>query len=204
MKILLIVLGILALILRLPVGVDAGYVGALWVRIRIGVLTIPLIPGKRNRKSGAKKKRKAAASRPKDKTVREKRTIPVQREDITDGVKLLLRCIRKLQFQVSRFTLHFVSAFSDPYDTAMVYGYVCAIVNALQLERVKGADIQLFADFTAEQWHLECAASITIRIWYILQFVCMALAGGLPVLLRIRKRMKQTKNQFAQPAGKEA
>lgn len=204
MKVLLIILAVLALLLYLPVGVDVGYTGGqVLLRVRAGALAFTVLPRKAGKKKSKKPKKQSPAEQ-KSGQPKEKRKLPVTKDDILDAAELLIRSIKKLRFRVSRLKLHFVSAFDDPYNTAMVYGYVCAAVNALRMDRVKGADIQLSADFMAEHWSADAACSITIRIWYMMKFVCSVLAGGIPILLRIRKRMKPKQSQVAQPAGKEA
>lgn len=204
MKVLLVILVLLALLLYLSVGVDVGYTGGqVLLRLRVGALAFTLLPrkpkAKKKRTKPKKDKSPSAAAQPK-----EKKKLPFTLDDILDAGELMIRSIKKLRFRISRLKLHFISAFPDPYTTAMAYGYASAAVNALRMDRVKGADIQLAADFQSEQWTADAACSVTIRIWYLMKFTVSVLAGGIPIFLRIRKRGKETQIKFAQAAGKEA
>ena len=204
LKVLGVIAVVVILLLCLPVGVDAGYCdGQLTIRLRLGAVTIGLYPTKPK-----KRRQKKQEPQPEAESVEEppakKRTMPdVTKEEILAAGRLLLRSIQKLKFRIRRLKLHFVSAFEDPYTTAMVYGYANAGVSALQLQRIKGADIQLGVDFSATQCWVDGEISVTIRIWYLMKFAVLLLVGGGKLFLQRKKRIKATNMGNAQVAGKE-
>ena len=76
--------------------------------------------------------------------------------------------------------LVFVSGASDPYDTALAFGYVNAALGALtplaeRALRIDARDIQTGVDFQAERPRIDARIVCTIRIG---QIVIIALAFG--------------------------
>lgn len=76
--------------------------------------------------------------------------------------------------------LVFVSGASDPYDTALAFGYVNAALGALmplaeRALRIDERDIQTGVDFQAERPRIDARIVCTIRIG---QIVIIALAFG--------------------------
>lgn len=207
MTILIILAVLIAFLLYLPVGVDMGYTDSgVILLVRIGAVTLRLFPRKHKKpkqKKPAKGKKSAQKAQSADQP-KQKKKLNVTWEEIQSALDLTVRSIRKLKFRVRKLMLHFTSAFDDPYTTAMVYGYANAAASALGLYRVRGGDVQLSADFTSGQWTAEAYISITIRIFYMIKFAFSLLFGGLKLLLRRRRRIKQEQTEIAQAAGKEA
>ena len=79
----------------------------------------------------------------------------------------------------------------------MVYGYANAAVQAFALPQLKQSDIQLAVDFERDTCYLDGYISVTIRIYYILKFVCCVVIGAIPVLYRRHKRLKPKNNSTA-------
>ena len=167
------------MILCVPVGVDIGYCeGELSGYIRVSSFTKKVYPV-------SKKERKNKA-------------FPdVTKEEVLDGVSVLVAAVKKLQFHLHKLKIHFVSAFEDPYRTAMVYGYANAAVQAFALPSLKQSDIQLAVDFERETCYVDGYLSVTIRIYYIMKLVCAVIVGGIPILIRRHKRLKGKENSIA-------
>lgn len=185
LNVLLIILVILLLLLLIPIGVDVGYCeGNLRVLIRVACFTVPLYPMTASEEKKEKK--------PKKKKAETKQTIPdFTKNEILDAVSVVVNSIKKLSFHLHRLKLHFLSAFADPYRTAMVYGYASAAINAFGLAGLKQSDIQLGVDFERENCYIDGYLSVTIRIYFILKFVYCLAAGLLPLLWRRRRRLKE-------------
>ena len=94
------------------------------------------------------------------------------------GLQALDRFRQRLRVQLLR--LVFVSGASDPYDTALAFGYVNAALGALtplaeRALRIDERDIQTGVDFQAERPRIDARIVCTIRIG---QIVIIALAFG--------------------------
>jgi len=191
LNVLLIIFGVLVLLLLVPIGVDVEYSeGRVRLYFRIAWFTRTVYPTEK-KADKTKKPKKTKKKQTK------KKSLDVEKDEILDGISLVIASLKKLRFSVHRLKLHFISAFPDPYQTAMVYGYACAAVNTLDLANRKNADVQLAVDFEEEQYYLDIYLSVTIRIYYILKFaVCLAV-GAIPLMLRRRKRIKTKENSTA-------
>ena len=185
MLIVLLVLLVLALSLR--VGVDVGYDGAgVRVLLRVSRWTFCLYP---RDKTKPKKQRK-----PKQKKKQGK--LDITKDEILDAITVPVGAVKKLRFRLYRLRVHFISAFGDPYRTAMMYGYANAGVQALGLYQLKQADVQLAVDFERESYYVDGYISVTVRVFYILKFCVCLVAGMIPILLRRRKRIKAKEKQI--------
>lgn len=169
--------------LLIPVGIDVGYneEGGR-ICLRIARLTIILYP--HNIKSKPKKQKKETKKK------FHKNFPDITKDEILDAIEVTVRAMKRLHFHLRQLKLHFVSGFEDPYQTAMMYGYVNAAVHAFALPRLKQADIQIGVDFERESCYVDGYVSVTVRIYYVLKLVCCLIGGGLPILLRRHKRLK--------------
>lgn len=190
LKILIAIGILLLLLLTVPVGADVGYnENGLRVFIRVWRFTFCVYPNapKENKKPKQKKQKEKTQSRIPD----------INKDEVLDAISVAIRALKKLRFRLYRLKLHFISAFEDPYQTAMVYGYANAAVQALGLPNRKRTDVQLGVDFERESYYVDGYVSVTIRIYYIIK-LCVCLVGGLiPILWRRRKRMKTIVNNTA-------
>lgn len=205
LKILLILLLVIVLLLSLPVGIDAAYEEKLfYLWIRVGAKRFRILPGKFGKKDHKRKNTgKAEEADPSPKGKKKRVAWNIDWDEIKAALDLLIRSVKKLRFQVRRLKLHFISAFPDPYDTAMAYGCANAAANALGLYRVKHGDVRLSADFTGESPVIDAYLSITIRIYYLCKFGFTMVFGVLHLLICHRKRLKQEEKAKALLAGKE-
>lgn len=191
LNVLMIVLILLVLFLMIPVGVDVGYCeGNLRVMIRIACFTFTVYP------SSSAKDRKP--KKQKNKNGIEKRSFPhMTKDEILDAISVAVKSVKKLRFRLHKLKLHFISAFEDPYRTAMVYGYASAAVNAFALPHLKQADVQLGVDFEREDCYVDGYLSVTIQIYYIMKLVCCLLVGMIPILWHRHQRLKAKDNSMA-------
>ena len=186
LKILMIVLVLLALVLTVRIGGDISYDEAvLRVYARVSRFTICLYPSQKEKPQKKSKKPKA-----KKKTGKP----DITEDEVLDAIGVAVRSVKKLRFRLGRLKLHFLSAFDDPYKTAIVYGYTEALVHGLGLPLLKQSDIRLGMDFEKDACEAEGYLSVTIRIYYILKLAVCLLWGMLPILWRRRKRIKSTVN----------
>lgn len=205
MKILAVILGIFVLLMLLPVGVDAGYqAGQAMVGIRVGPKVIWLYPGRfgkaeHEKKIGKKKKTPEREEPP----LKKSWNFDFNWDEIKAALDLVVRSVKKLRFRVHKLRLYFISGAADPYNAAMLYGYVSAGVNALGLPRVKRSDVRLDVDFSANAPVIDGYLSVTIRVWYLCKFGLIMAFGGLRLLLKHRKRIKQEQAANTLIAGKE-
>ena len=208
LNVLIVILGLLLLLLLIPVGVDVGYnEDGLRVYARVSCVTIPLYPRKASKKKKKPKKQETVQQAPEpqpteaaatEAPAKKKRGLPdITKDEVLDLIGVAVRSVRKLRFCLHKLKLHFISAFPDPYQTAMIYGYASAGVNALGLPQMKRADVQLAVDFEREKYYVDGYLSVTIKIYYIMKLALCAAFGALPILLRRRKRMKVKDNSVA-------
>ena len=185
LKILMLVLALLALLLTVRVGGDIAYdAGGLRVYARVSRFTVCLYPTKKEK---APKKRKKTKSR-----TAKKGKPDITEDEVLDALGAAVRAVKKLRFRLGKLKLHFLSAFDDPYKTAIVYGYAEALLHGLGLPQLKQSDIQLGMDFEGDTCQVDGYLSVTIRIYYIIKLCLCLLWGIIPILWRRRKRMKST------------
>ena len=115
------------------------------------------------------------------------------------GLQALDRFRQRLRVQLLR--LVFVSGASDPYDTALAFGYVNAALGALtplaeRALRIDERDIQTGVDFQAERPRIDARIVCTIRIG---QIVIIALAFGAG-FLKQKMHAKQARSARAKTA----
>lgn len=160
---------VLTVLNLLPVGVDAAYADDEFsLAARIGPFRLRLLPKSPDQKPKKKKPKKRSAP-PDIRTILALAKL---------GLQALDRFRQRLRVQLLR--LVFVSGASDPYDTALAFGYVNAALGALtplaeRALRIDERDIQTGVDFQAERPRIDARIVCTIRIG---QIVIIALAFG--------------------------
>ncbi len=162
--IILAVALVLTVLNLLPVGVDAAYADDVFsLAARIGPFRLRLLP-------------KPPDQKPK------KKSAPPDIRTILALAKLGLQALDRFRqrLRVQLLRLVFVSGASDPYDTALAFGYVNAALGALtplaeRALRIDERDIQTGVDFQAERPRIDARIVCTIRIG---QIVIIALAFG--------------------------
>ena len=174
--IILAVALVLTVLNLLPVGVDAAYADDVFsLAARIGPFRLRLLPKPPDQKPKKKKPPKSKKEKPK------KQSAPPDIRTILALAKLGLQALDRFQrLRVQLLRLVFVSGASDPYDTALAFGYVNAALGALtplaeRALRIDERDIQTGVDFQAERPRIDARIVCTIRIG---QIVIIALAFG--------------------------
>ncbi len=206
MIVLGIILAIIILLLLIPLGVDAAYLGGIFsLKAKIGPFRLKLLP-----KSGepkAKKKRKPKKEKKPKKSKKDgaapaegkakKKLPPIKKQDILEVLRTVLRMLdrfrRRLRLDV--LELNYVSGGDDPYDAVMNYGCFNAALGTLdpllrKVFRVGQEDIRSRVDFTAEKTTLDAGAVLSIRLGDILLIVFCALCAILKIALRIYRRIR--------------
>lgn len=165
-----IILGAAVLLLILiglvPVGVDL-----LWnadgfrLRLRIGFLSIRL--GGRE-KAGTKADKKKP-SKPASKGKKGLPDWPVLRSILRNGYSILCRLAAHVRIDVLK--IHFTAAFSDPAQTAMIYGAAGMAMDALLWigqARFKHPDLRAMVDFDRDTPLIDARICLTIRVVYLI------------------------------------
>lgn len=199
MTALAIILAIIILLLLLPVGVDAAFIGGVFsLSVKAGPLKLRILPAKpkKNKKKAAEKKPK----KPKKKKSAETKSKPKLKFTFTDVKEiagLALRALSRLRrfLSIDVLMVHLRVAGDDPYDTVRQYGAVNAALGALlpQLHRafkMKNQDIRTAIDFSQEKTSADVRFAATYQIWEIFCIAFCALGSAIAWLLRNRKRTK--------------
>ena len=208
----IIVIAVLLLLLTLSVGADVAYnEGQFSLRLRVGLLHIPILPRKQNgAEAKPKKKKDKKPKKPKDEAGKEKK--PKQKLTLDDiltlagiGLRALLRLGKHLCFDYLK--LHWTAGGSDPYDTVMQYGRLNAALSALLpmaegMLLIRDRDIATDLDFSLEKPEIDARLELTLQIWEIL---CVALCAGAAALVWLIQRKKRApgKKNAAERKGKQ-
>ena len=196
--ILLIIALLLTAVNLLRVGVDAEYGGeALFLRVKAGPVKITILP-KREKPAKPKKKKKEKPPKddkdeeqPKKKKKKSPLTLPTLLKLVRPALEAVGTFRRKLSVDLLR--LHARVGSSDPYSTAMTFGYLQSAVYGLHplAERalnVKERDVWLTPDFTSDGIAAEGRLILTIRIGQIVWIALVLGWKALLVIIRQRKR----------------
>lgn len=208
----LIIIGIIALIITLimliPVGADVGYEGGeISVSAKVCGILVKLFPKppedgskppkhpKKEKKSKKKDEQPEGEQKPKRKL-----NLSFTPDEILGLLKKVLKGFGKLgrKFKVERFLLRFTAAGDDPYNTAMMYGYVNTALSSLgpicqKRFSVDDCEVVTAVDFTAEKISLDFGLTMTIRIGQIFGAVNTILFGALGILIKNKLRLMKEK-----------
>ncbi len=211
MTALLIILAILIFILILPFGVKVTYFDEQpTVAARVLCFNLRLFPRKEKPEQPEKEKKPKKPKKPKNKKeALEEETAPEPKKKPSVDELLALAKIgldtlshfrRKLT--VNRFTLHFVAADEDPYNAAMLYGYVNTALGALaplarRSFRVKQSDVKTAVSFELTQPQIDGELTVTVSLGRLL-------AVGLTAGVRLLRYKKQQAKEAARSARTEA
>ncbi|MCM1149847.1 MAG: DUF2953 domain-containing protein [Butyricicoccus sp.] len=193
MTALWIILAILILLLLLPVGVDAAFLGGVFsLAVKAGPLKIRILPAKpkkpKMKKPKKKKDKKEESAKPKQK---------LTLEDIKSIARLALKALSRLRrfLSIDVLELYLRVGGGDPYDTVKQYGAINAALGAA-LPYVHGAfkikkqDIQTAIDFSEEKLSADAHIAATYQIWEILCIAFCVLGSLIVWLVRRKKRAR--------------
>ncbi len=210
-----IILGIfvalLLLILFLPFGVDLGNEGGSFhLSAKLGGFLIQILPKKpgaekKPKKEKKKKKKKPVTEEEEEEKPKKKRSLPFNRDELLELLHIVGKTLGKFgrAWKVDRFVLHYIAAGDDPYDTAVTYGKVNAVLSSLapvcsRRFQVKDCSVWTDVDFTADKTFLEGGLAMTINFWRINGVINCLLFGALKVLIRSKRRKKREKKALEQ------
>ena len=198
-----IVLAVLLVLCLIPLGVDAAYDSTGFsLAAKIGPFYLTLFPrpvltpeaaarkAEKAKKKALKKKEKAA------KKAEAKKTKPRKKLDkefilalVRMGVNALRRFGKKLT--VDQLRLHWTAAADDPFDAAVQYGRICALLHTVpqlaeSVLRIRERDLQTNLSFETNKPVIQARCVLVIRVGEILW---VGLAFGVEFLIwKIRHR----------------
>lgn len=204
-----IVLGVFALLIFafncIPLGLTLAYEEkAFSWQLRVAGRALSF--GKKEKSPGAAEE-KPPEEKPEEKGKKDKKE--KGKQSLADGLgftpgellELLRKVLRKLRLlpgkiSVKLFRLHFLAAGEDPYQTAMLYGYINAALSLLTAMgkrsfRVFQTDIRTAVDFAQESPRLEARLELFIRIGQLVGLGFAVLFAALGVWLKSRRRRKK-------------
>lgn len=193
---------LLLIILLVPLGVHAGYLKEkFFLSLKISAFEIKLLPkNKKEAPSSDREKKQNEKKQPSETKPKEKKRFPFNFEELIELTKKALQALGKFgKLTVHRFMLHYLAAGSDPYKTAITFGYVNSALSALapickKSFRVKdNVDVCTSVDFTEEKVRLEAELSITLRLIQLVHVALVLAFSALPVLVRNRRRLASEK-----------
>ena len=90
---------------------------------------------------------------------------------------------------------HYTAAGDDPYDTALIYGYVNGALSSLaplcrKKFKVRDADVRTDVDFTADSMSVDFVIAVTMRIGQIFEGLFIIAFGALGIIV---KKQTQTR-----------
>lgn len=197
---------ILAVVLLVPIGADLEYVGGkLRLAARIDGFAIQILPRKPADPNKPPKEEKPKKEKPpkEEKPAQEsapkpKRKLNFTKEEILELLKKAIQGLGKFgKLTVRRFMLHYTAAGEDPYNTAMMFGYVNAALDTLapvcsRSFRVTGdVDVWTDVDFTADKMRFDAALSMTLRLIQVVHMGIAVAIGVIGVLIKNKRRLRR-------------
>lgn len=216
--ILLIIAALIVLLLTVPFGVHAAYIGGeLRLDARLLWFNIPLIPGRERKKRPEKKRKKERPAKEEkaageEEKERKKKGLPaIDRSELAPLLRLALKTLDRFRkkFTVNRLMIHFIAAAEDPYDAAMMYGYANAaagIIGGLS-ERgwdIRSRDIQTAVDFESTEPAVDAEITVTISLGRMLAVLLAAAWGFLKIKRAARKNVRAEKDERMNDDGTDA
>lgn len=213
--ILLAVFVLLALLCLTRVGVEAAFGGAGGLRldIRLGVLRLHVLPGKK-RPGQERKPEKAKKKKPPKETAQKgRKKLPFEAEDIKDALRTLFPVLRRTLRRVGRgIRLHpfrlslILGGRADPASAAETYGRVQLVVwNGMPLlERlldIPEPSIHTGVDFDAAGTAAEGEVGAAFRIGTLLALAFGLIVPALGWLWRFWRRNRARAAKRTEPAG---
>lgn len=197
---------LLLLVLFIPIGVRLKYVDNNFsLYAKISRFELKLLPKKEKKKKAVSPASSETAKPPEaSEHHKEKKKLNFSFEEIIELAKKAIRALGRFgKLTVHKFMLHYVAAGSDPYNTAMSYGYVNAALSALApvcrkcLSVRDDVDVWTAVDFTADKTKLDAELSITLMPVQLVHVALVAVLGAIPILLRHKRRLAKERRALA-------
>ena len=209
-KILLIILALLTaallVLLLIPVSLRVSYEGgALRVAVRYASKLLYPSERKETQETSAKKnksKTKKQSTKASEPTKASEKKKPNFEQisyslDVLPGI--IVRALRGTmrRIRITPLKVHLLVALSDPADTAVLYGKLHAVLNAIlpsihRAVRIEEQDIQLFPDFSGEKMDCIADVGIQIRPFDVLIVALVAAFGVIKWYIGYKKRADKT------------
>lgn len=182
------VAAVLALVCLVKCRVEAGYdEGGFRWRVSVGLFTL----APHERRESMRKNKKSPPKKP-EQNAHELPSLGALRDLAELALRLLKRFFKRLRIEWLR--VYFVSAFDDPYDTAMAYGYAgeaMETVTALSNGRIRKLELHTELDFDAAQPQIEAGVTLSVRLGALLAIAISALFGFLSLKRRWKKQSEK-------------
>ena len=192
----IIIVVVLAIILLLPLGIDAGYRGGRYhLALKIGPISVTLAPRKKRKdKKNRREKPEKKAKPPKEPKPKEK----ISFAEIMELIRLALKALERLRRQIciEYLRIRIIIASSDPFSTATQFGAASAAMGTLRNTiyssfKVKESDIYVGSDFLASKIEADIWITVTMNL---LQLLYVAIAAGIDYI-RHRNKFKKLKTR---------
>lgn len=108
------------------------------------------------------------------------------------GLRLLKRFFKSLRINCLRF--HFRSAFDDPYDTAMAYGWAGMAMESLTAfaaGRIRRLDLHTELDFDSDQPEVDARIVVSARLGRLILLAVSALFGYWSIRRRAKDNLER-------------
>ena len=200
-----LVILLILLVSLVRVGIDAEYIGGnLKASAKVCGKLIevypnsPLLEKLKNRHKKEKPKEEApppAETQPKEKKPKKRLNLNFSRDELLALAKKVLHGVGHiLTIRVDRFMLHYTAAGDDPYDTALIYGYVNGALSSLaplcrKKFKVRDADVRTDVDFTADSMSVDFVIAVTMRIGQIFEGLFIIAFGALGIIIKNKRRL---------------
>ena len=199
---LIVLLILILLIFFVPYGVDVSYEGGVFeLRAKAGPFRVRIFPRKpltEEQKAEKKSKREKKKTQKKDdnETLKVKPKKKLDLDFILALLKMGAHAIRRFfkSFSIDFFKLHYTAAGSDPYQTAMQYGYACDAAETLpvllgDVIHVRRHDVEISSDFLTDQQSIDVRLVVSLQLYKI---VHVAIAFGVEFILwKIKDRREK-------------
>lgn len=173
----------------MPVGIDAGYDGAVSLRLRVGPIRKTVFPNQKSTGEADGKTKKKPPTRKKEKKQPDKHFLLSL---VRPGLRALNRVRRKLRIDLLR--LHFTAAAGDPYDTIRQYRAANLAVYATVpvVERtvcVRQRDIETGFTFEADKPTIFARIIMNIRVGQL----CVVGIGFAAEYLKMKRKTNRAR-----------
>ena len=209
---LIIIFVIILLIMLTPVGVDFSlFEGETVLDAKIGFWHKRHLPPdpdkpvkeKKPKKEKKKRKKKQTPDETEESADQVKKKKPKTKlrftfHDIVEIAKIALRALGRFgsSISVDRLEVSINAATSDPYDTAMLYGYINAALGTLmplarRAMKIRREEINTSMSFEIQKTEITARVVATLQIWEILHIVFCAAFSALVWFIRLRRASKK-------------
>ena len=214
----LIVIGIIILVVLLimciPVGVDVNFEnGELRLCAKMFGVLLQILPKEpasetkpkeKKEKPKKEKKPKKPKKEKKESDSGKKKGIPFDftADEIIELLKRVFKALGRFgrRIYTDRLMLHYKGGGSDPYQTAVTFGYVNAGISSLMpfardAINIRDYDITTDVDFTLEKTQVDFGIAVSLYIGSVFRMLFAIIFGAAAIFIRNRIRVIKEKRQ---------